>query len=793
MTDTVKFLGATVLSYNSSLGWNDDASRVNIELVQDDDDGDLFQPGQTGYPVYFNFLGWKFYGLLEKWSQNYSVSGNPTFSVSVVDPRQILDGVTVILDNYRGQSFIPNIINAYGYLENLFGFGGSQKNDSGIPYYLLVQTIALLGNTLTPNVFTGGIFLKDVQYGIDLTNLPLLPLDYRVGGNSSMTVMDIIRDLCDAGGCEAFFRMEVFNGFNIIKLYTIPRTTLPNFGQINQFIQTTQGAVAKEAGFELVNDVCAKMVFGGKKTYLFYQSQGDNDKNQRTGSDNYIWPYWGTDLDGRLVIGDLLGYDHQFTLDARAVNIPQVPARYPTSVGELMAAMASYSDWSSFLSVNWQNRYVMEPGGSQIDRFVQADNIKKQNGTIQTQFSISNLTYKHNGVLNPHFMKVWYLGIEQAVNITLKQQIFAAINQITPMNFLNRIPGENTDPLEEIHRLLAEYAEQYYGRKFMVRLPDVSVTKDPDTGKLSFSHLPTQSAFLDANEVLQAQANNLLPLDFNGITDDDNKIYALVRFDGVTNMDFRAIPAESLFFSPNGKSIFVKCEVEPEFVFLDNVNMTSPRAIITLPGIVSVNREFQANAGPIWWMLQSGLGQGYYTQQDMDTLIKKMNASPTMTSQLYSTNVPYAVMPTVAAIPLESQVDLYGPWYTATAIGKTEVEHNESLVPWNYGSTQLMNLAGQAHVEQIGIKLQALEYGSIEYPGIPVLQLGEQLLNSGPYVTDITVNIGVQGVTTNYALKSWSPKFGRLQKYYADKFFKIKKSQYEYARRIREVQRKKVK
>jgi len=169
---------------------------------------------------------------------------------------------------------------------------------------------------------------------------------------------------------------------------------------------------------------------------------------------------------------------------------------------------------------------------------------------------------------------------------------------------------------------------------------------------------------------------------------------------------------------------------------------------------------------------------------------KKLTSSVYNFTSTISAHVPAAITPDVAAIPLELQTELYGPWYIATSIGKTEVEHDEGLVPWNYGSYQLMNLAGQAKVSEMGIRMQRLEYGAVEFPDIPSLQLGDQLLSSGPYVTDISVSVAVQGVTTRYSLRSWSPKFGKLAKFYADKFFKIKKAQYEFVRRMKEISRK---
>ena len=38
----IKFLGATVLSYSSNLGWGLDSSTLSVDLVEDCDAGDFF-------------------------------------------------------------------------------------------------------------------------------------------------------------------------------------------------------------------------------------------------------------------------------------------------------------------------------------------------------------------------------------------------------------------------------------------------------------------------------------------------------------------------------------------------------------------------------------------------------------------------------------------------------------------------------------------------------------------------------------------------------------------------------
>ena len=97
---SVTFLGASITQFTANMGWNDEVSRLQVSLVEDDTQDDYFNPPIVGAPVYFNFEGWTFGGLLEKWDKSFSFSGNPVYNVSVVDPRDLLTGVQIILDNY---------------------------------------------------------------------------------------------------------------------------------------------------------------------------------------------------------------------------------------------------------------------------------------------------------------------------------------------------------------------------------------------------------------------------------------------------------------------------------------------------------------------------------------------------------------------------------------------------------------------------------------------------------------------------------------------------------------------
>jgi hypothetical protein len=60
-----------------------------------------------------------FGGILQSYTQNRGGEGNPTYAVSMTDPRELLGNVELILGNYAGSTFNnPNMLNIYGFLEH---------------------------------------------------------------------------------------------------------------------------------------------------------------------------------------------------------------------------------------------------------------------------------------------------------------------------------------------------------------------------------------------------------------------------------------------------------------------------------------------------------------------------------------------------------------------------------------------------------------------------------------------------------------------------------------------------
>jgi hypothetical protein len=175
-------------------------------------------------------------------------------------------------------------------------------------------------------------------------------------------------------------------------------------------------------------------------------------------------------------------------------------------------------------------------------------------------------------------------------------------------------------------------------------------------------------------------------------------------------------------------------------------------------------------------------------QQASDAALLAYNAAMkgvefTLT-QVTSVSQPSPIYPDLVALPLMSKERCYGPWVSSqidtqakvyqNVAGKVEFIKDENLAPWNYNGYQLMNAAGILQAEFSNSLLLQTERGGFVVPSAPFgVTLGKALLNSGPLVTNISVDVSENGIKTTYKMDLYTAKFGKLQKQKQDLVSKI--------------------
>ena len=248
--------------------------------------------------------------------------------------------------------------------------------------------------------------------------------------------------------------------------------------------------------------------------------------------------------------------------------------------------------------------------------------------------------------------------------------------------------------------------------------------------------------------------------------------------------------------------------MEPQVVFQDFANLYSPRVVFRLPGPVFNlrNAESQYYGGLVIQFMAGEMMRHFWGQRlgrnpftwkntsvtnsliNIGNKINNMLASVGGTTLNYSTAGLYQ-MPDLIAVPLQSNIDQYGPWYAAGAQGMLAFDENVNFVPWNFGDYDTMDQAGTAAVQQAISQYMQHEAGSVKFPGIPTITLGDALAESGPYVTNIECAIAPDGVTTTYTMGTWTPHPYKMRKEFVDYIGRVSRQMQDARHTLRVLSR----
>lgn len=364
---------------------------------------------------------------------------------------------------------------------------------------------------------------------------------------------------------------------------------------------------------------------------------------------------------------------------------------------------------------------------------------------------------------------------------------------------------------ESVHKL----ASECYGRKFTISLRNVFV-KLNDQLQPVYSDDPQSEGFFQGNSILGL---NYLEQQF--FTNQEGKIEAFVEFDSVNFIDLTRLNPDDYIikdfingttytnrndifqsfqnasFGPSAR-LYMKCQIEPNLVFgsyilslqalgaiSNSISYSDARLIVSLSSPVyfrndcsifncrdtasQVNQlptkmaQIFPNDGAMLYTLSNNQVGQLLDANPRDNLKSSVlnSAGGKGFNQEIAGNI---LVPRDCAYGLKSNTSFYGPWYAQGAPGKVEFEQDSSLNPWNFNGYTNMNLAGQAKVLGIASVMQFIETGSVEFPDVPSVTLGDVLIAGGPNVTDVAVTVGTQGVMTNYSMRSFSPSYGSMSK-----------------------------
>jgi hypothetical protein len=749
----ITFLGATVIGFSANAGLNDQESSCNIQLVEDKTVGQNFTPLEPGTPIVFSAgSSFSFHGLYQYGTKSVSTQGSGIWTILLTGPREVLDGTAFIIDGYNGSvAGIPNVVNGYGILENSLGFGGSLTNAAGMPWnyavgllpssvqaaltvsgvsYVGVQSAleAVVNNLAGGGTYGNGMYLNGNRFVLNLSGITsdLNVPAYYRLPGPSISVLEIINSLYRDAGHDYIAKMIVNSG-SPTQIY---------FKSIDRTVQPSMTQIRDfiNSRNDVISSDYGYELRSDTTAVLLVGAQQESLTLINNNGSN-ILPYFGSDSNGNPITTSGVG---DYTVNLNATSIPNVMGflggglTYSASQTELRLAMESYDAWAAYVKIN--NPSIATPLG--ITSAASADG--------------SPLSTFISDFINDDPLDADIIG--------------------------SGLYSELVNMGGQLYDLVKNAATEHYGRKFAVKLPFISsLATESNSNNVKYSIQPSDSAYLpEGSSPLGLSYLNELQF-----LDQDLKLTPFASFktslggaDPTTvNVNSSVLQYDTLA----GNSLYTGVSIDPNIVKLGD---GSQAVIVTLDQ-------------PLLQLPDSALGNIGDIANLFSTDI------PTISGALdyYSDNFPLRISPSAivfdsVAVPLRSNISVYGPWATGNLANKTQFIRDESLNPWNYGSFTAMNAAALAKIQNAATNITKVETGSVTVAGLPGFSLGDQLVAAGSEITGIDLQFGVGGIQTTYRLQTYTPRKGRFSQARATQIQEFGLGLAHFRRQMRQVQQR---
>ena len=804
-----------------------------------------FTEPNLGAPAYFRVDNFEYAGLIQAYTRKDGPDGNPIYSVKLTDPRVILDHSQLILDEYEGPvGAMHNVFNVFSYLESqdadcpplvvngvkfgapAGGFGGANKTGRGIPWNSVkcaVQT--LIGNDYGPitDYGLGGIFYRGgnangygeiasspyARYILDISEVPFSSTDYRITG-PTMSVSELISEVCDAAGCDYYvellptpWSLSPSTTALVIKVRVVVRTNQPAMGVITNFVTSHSiaaggnGVITDSVGRELRTEPNNAFVIGGKVRSVYelekpFYNPYDNDA---------IIPFWGFDNDGspikaRYKAGCLASpsvwsgpQDWEVHLDFRRLNSALMTELSYADLGigsgrnplDPLDAVPGL-DKNSFGWV-WEGELRAALGGFEqfCDFVLNEGPLCNPNNCV-----FPNQTYCQKSLMRSYLE---LCDIKPTTSLRPNHTNF-------PVGFnqwqINIVQGRTGNPFgpddiglrdaKTVYEFLHNYANEFYGKQWLVPIPFACFDYDSDTEQLVWSDEPSTEGGWSEQANVIGLANPSFSTDF--FAEADGKINTILRWEqnqnyaaGVgmagpsspplTGIDASALNVSEYLTNITGELgvgvnppygyLWAKADIDPSWVTGqvmyedDVVSGIWARCQIGAP-ICSGYGVLDIASSPDMVRIRSG---------EPDSLMGGITQiSNVMGGQPAGYFAKRALPPTAAAVPILSNTQTYGPWYAfadsyggSGVPGSVAMSVDEGLTPWEYGGSGYMKAGGLAQVANAVTAMQYGERGEVTVPGYPVGGLGGALNGSVSIYSGRALYVGscvASGLTAPY-------------------------------------------
>lgn len=760
ISEPITIFGGYVEELTANAGYGGDSSSCQFSLVFESDgplratDMDNNFP-ELGTAVGLKINNFEFCGILQRWTHKRSISGYK-YDVIIESPSKWLDGLHVIISGFQGTTFpsvthvhpqdnitlnankistssnyifaneINNIWNPFAVLENYqYGgsFGGADVNSAGFPAKRLLEIIEEISRGEHP--FGGKAVFGESQYEVDLSELiAVVPEFFRVKG-PTQNLNAIIQECCEVAACDYIISVYSKSGFAengviddpVIKVRIIDKSLPPNPETIKTIVSQYESQ--------------AKLISGDfGKEFLDTTTQkiviGGPASRHYTGAPYNFYPIWGKTM----------GIRPQYIIGTQTVNagglsnnaiVPislNTGALYNATVLEIRCAISSFDTWVLYKALT---------GASDLSKY--------------TKIRVDD--YAINGIISGE------ITIQQLFNT--KEELDEAYGGYY----------DGLNPLEEITKIynsIKSVGDQYYGKKFLVPLPfeiggiDNNIRFINEDQQYETSWKIADSAWVDNKPFLDVS-----------FYDSEGKLKPVASWVIDPTNDYSGLNNNYAFGMAGLGSII---SVEPEIYWLTiGLSPIAPYCVVEVPEVLKFD-EYTTDKLALVHLLK---------------LLKNITISPESILDFGSESAlnigiaPAKTTPMFISIPQESSRYTWGPWWKySSKKGKAEVVYEESLRPETFGSSSTLNSIGYDYAFVASANVAGNEAGYIEVAELPIHNLADRFAVSGPYVSNIECSVSLDGVKTTYKFNTWTPQFGRLQKYNADRLSRINKGRIQF-------------
>jgi hypothetical protein len=739
----VKIFGGFVESASIGIGYGADSGTCQLSLVfegdgplRSDDKNSEFP--NVGTAVAFKFGECVFGGIYQRYSHRKSIDGY-RYDIIIESPGKWLEGIQIILNKFQGTRYTPtgsadnitnqidNVWNPFAIRENFsYGgiFGGADVNSAGFPAIDALRLIEEISRGEHP--FGGPAHFGDSYYEVDLSEvIRITPSYFRLKGDA-VSLNSIIQSCCDIAlhdyvafieSKEVITESGVINT-PVIKIKVIDKSFSPDSGYIESLVKQyeKQGVlVSADNGKEFPDIVTQRLVIGGSASRIAVNSNPIPPS---------IIPVWGKKQG---LFGDtyLTGNGLDMNSSVR-ILMKATGSEYVTDVLEVRCAMSGFNTWILYHLL--------------------------KNNTFPCATNVGLDEYQLNGLLNGTLTATQILD-----------------NTVKSANFFSQVYSGNNflEFLQNIHKEIETAGNDFYGRKFLVLLP-----QEPGGIANNIKFVSEDYRTITSWEISDSAWSNTKPFADLNFYDGDGRLKSYATWSVDPRYDFSSLDSdwENSLFGIGTHRI----EVERQIYWMNS----NPYAVVTLPPINAFD-DITTN--------QYGLFHLCKIIKNQTPNLSIMSSFGAENGPLSYAIAPRRIGPKTVGIAQESSRYTWGPWwYYSDKRGKAEVLVEESLKPETFGSASLTDTIGFVYANTSNATINSVETGYVELAEIPKYNVATKFAEAGPYVTGMDINMSIDGIKTTYRFNTWTPEFGKLAKYQAERIANINKSRIGFLQNLRQ-------